>query len=357
MKNLKKIALMLLVITLIFSCGNSEAKKIKERAEEYQTKYSDLEDGLYAVIVTEKGDIVSKLYYKEVPMTVTNFVGLAEGTIKNSVKNKKAFYDGLLFHRVVDNFVIQGGDPRGTGEGGPGYKFNDEFNINLKHTEAGILSMANSGKNTNGSQFFITLSAAPHLDFKHSVFGKVVQGLDVIKSIAVDDKIVAVVILRVGEDAKTFFATDKTFEELKKTNIKRVIAFKRDQAKAEKEAFEKLVSEKYPNAITTASGLKYIVTKKGSGEKPARGTKVKAHYTGTLLNGSKFDSSVDRGTPFVFSVGQGQVIKGWDEAFLDMRKGEKRILIIPANLGYGSRASGSIPPNSTLIFDVELIDF
>jgi FKBP-type peptidyl-prolyl cis-trans isomerase len=298
-------------------------------------------------------------------MTVANFVGLAEGTMESKNLKGKPFYNGIKFHRVIKNFMIQGGDPQGTGRGGPGYKFPDEFDPSLKHKGPGILSMANSGPNTNGSQFFITHKATPHLDNKHSVFGKVVSGQDVVNKIAQGDVINTVTILRVGEKAKKFKADQASFDKLVKTNKERIEKKQKEEAartavlmkeKAAKEAA--LIKEKWPNAIKTASGLMYVVTQEGEGSTPTKGQTVKAHYHGTFLNGKKFDSSVDRGQPFEFRVGMGGVIKGWDEAFLTMKKGEKRTLIIPYHLAYGERGSApAIPPKATLIFDVELIDF
>lgn len=313
-----------------------------------------LDDGLYAVFSTSKGEIIIELFYKKVPLTVTNFVGLAEGT-KDSNKPKGArFYDGLKFHRVIKGFMIQGGDPEGTGRGGPGYRFSDEFDPDLKHDGPGIISMANSGANTNGSQFFITHKATPWLDNKHAVFGKVVVGLDVVDKIQKGDDMKTVRILRIGEDAQKFKPDQKTFEKLDSA-IKERIAQKQRKAGGNQDS---LIKEKWPNAKKTPSGLMYVVTKEGEGSKPKSGQMVKAHYTGTLLNGNKFDSSLDRGKPFEFPVGKRRVIRGWDEAFLDMKKGEKRILIIPYTLAYGERGHPPvIPPKATLIFDVELIDF
>lgn len=323
----------------------------------------NLADGVYAKFDTSKGEILLALEYEKCPLTVTNFVGLAEGKIKNNAKKPgEPFYNGLKFHRVISDFMIQGGDPEGSGRGGPGYRFADEFHPDLKHSGPGILSMANSGPATNGSQFFITHKATPWLDNRHSVFGHVVKGMDVVNKIAQNDIMKTITIMRVGEKAKAFIANDETFSNLKNSQAERKRKMEEERLnklKKEQEAQLAEINKKYPNSIATKSGLRYIVKRKpDSAEKPKRGTQVTAHYTGYLLNGKKFDSSIDRGQPFQFAVGAGRVIRGWDEAFLDMGKGEKRTLIIPPELAYGSRgAGGVIPPNATLIFEVELLDF
>jgi len=224
------------------------------------------------------------------------------------------------------------------------------------------LSMANAGPATNGSQFFITHVPTPHLDNRHSVFGHVVKGQPVVDAIVQGDKIDTLEIVRIGDKAKAFVANDETFAKLKSGNSDRIKKMQEEKnAALQKERAGTLseIEKKYPGSTATASGLRYIVTRKAdSNTKPKKGNEVTAHYTGYLLNGKKFDSSVDRGQPFVFKVGQGNVIKGWDEAFLDMGKGEKRTLIIPPELGYGARgAGGVIPPNAYLIFEVEMLNF
>ena len=313
-------------------------------------KTAPLPEGVYGNIYTPKGKIVCRLEYEKAPITVANFVGLAEGTKTHSRSESKKFYDGLTFHRVEPGFVIQGGDPAGNGSGGPGYQFINETDPALRHDREGILAMANAGPNTNGSQFYITLSATPSLDGHYSVFGSVVQGMDVVKAIQKGDRMDSVRITRVGSKAKGFRITEEKFQAMLKKSKGD------DEAKQAKvEAGFRAMEKK---AITTASGLKYIVLLPGNGAKPAKGTSIKVHYTGTLTDGTKFDSSRDRNQPFEFVVGIGKVIPGWDEALLDMRKGERRTLIIPPNLGYGAQgAGGVIPPNATLIFDVELLDF
>lgn len=318
-----------------------------------QTK---LKDGLYAKFDTEKGVLICLLEFEKTPLTVTNFVGLAEGTkdLGGGAKAKgDKFYDGLKFHRVIENFMIQGGCPLGTGTGGPGYTFPDEIDPDLKHSGPGILSMANAGPGTNGSQFFITHVATPWLDGKHTVFGHVVTGQDIVNKIEKDDLISSVEIIRVGEKAETFKANQASFDALLKDFEK----LQKEKELAALEAEQNLIKEQWPDAITTPSGLKYVVVEEGDGGNPAKGAMVTVHYTGKLLNGKKFDSSYDRGQPIDFPVGKGQVIKGWEEALLAMKKGEKRVLIIPPQLGYGPSGRGPIPPNAYMVFDVELVNF
>ena len=341
--------LVALLIILTALCNSTKG--------ELMAAETKLDDGLYAKIITSKGDITVQLEFEKTPLTVTNFVGLAEGTKDfNDSKGRTSgrYYDGLEFHRVIDNFMIQGGCPLGSGTGGPGYKFPDEFNPSLRHDRPGVLSMANAGPATNGSQFFITHVPTPWLDNKHTVFGYVVEGQDVVNAIKKGDKIRRVEIIRIGEKANAFKADQESFDKLLNERDKGRLA--REKEQREKEMLT--IKEKWPNAKTTDSGLMYEVVTKGSSDtKPGPGDMVSAHYTGMFLDGSKFDSSVDRGEPIRFPVGAGRVIKGWDEALLDMTKGEKRILIIPPDLAYGSQGRGPIPPNSTLVFEVELLDF
>jgi FKBP-type peptidyl-prolyl cis-trans isomerase len=313
--------------------------------------YKD-KDGLYAVIDTEKGKIVVSLEFKKVPMTVANFVGLVEGEL-NFDSPGENFYEGLMFHRVIDNFMIQGGCPKGDGTGGPGYSFPDEFDPSLRHDGPGVMSMANAGPGTNGSQFFITHVKTPWLNDKHSVFGRVVEGQEVVNAIEQGDKINDIQIERIGQEAQNFKVTKEIFAQLVQEASRKAM----ERRKNEIERVEKEIANRWPKAIKTPSGLQYVVLKEGDGKAhPKYGQKVTVHYTGTLLDGRMFDSSVHRGEPATFAVGQ--VIDGWNEALQTMSKGEKRTLIIPPELGYGVHGyPGIIPPNSYLIFDVELLDF
>ena len=312
------------------------------------------DEGLYAKVGTAKGEFIIALYFEKVPMTVANFVGLAEGALKSNRAQKEPFFNGLTFHRVVPGFIVQGGDPRGDGTGGPGYHFPDEFHPGLSHDAAGVVSMANAGAGTNGSQFFVTLSAMPNLDNRHSVFGHVIEGMQVVEKIAVGDTIKNISIIRIGENANGFIINQEMFDTMVKNH--RIKQEKERLIEQKKQA--EMINTQYPDAITTSSGIKYMVKEKGDGEKPKAGSIVKVHYTGKFLNGKVFDSSRGGNQPIEFPIGEGHVIRGWEEAILDMSKGERRILIIPPELGYGKRGAGEIiPPNATLLFDVELVDF
>lgn len=185
---------------------------ISVNAQVYKTQ-----PGIYAEIQTTRGLIVVKLLFDKVPMTVANFVGLAEGKIKNTAKPLgQPYFNGIKFHRVIPDFMVQCGDPTGTGYGGPGYKFPDEIHPDLKHDRSGILSMANAGPGTNGSQFFITHKPTSWLNGKHAVFGYTVQGLTVVNAIRKGDSISEVRIVRVGDKAKKFIVTDESFKKMVK---------------------------------------------------------------------------------------------------------------------------------------------
>ena len=308
-----------------------------------------MQDGIYAKFNTGKGEILVKLTHDKTPGTVGNFVALAEGDMENTAKPQgKPYYDGLKFHRVIADFMIQGGCPQGTGTGDPGYKFDDEFHPELKHDAPGILSMANAGPGTNGSQFFITHGPTPWLDNKHTVFGHVEAGQEVVDAISQGDSIDSLEIVRVGGEAESWNAIEafRVFEGAREKRIAEAKA--RAEAEMEKLAagFEK-----------TDSGLRYQIINKGSGAQAEKGKTVSVHYEGSLSNGQVFDSSYSRNQPIDFSLGIGQVIPGWDEGIGLLKVGDKARFVIPSHLAYGSAgAGGVIPPDATLIFDVELMD-
>ena len=307
-----------------------------------------MQEGMYAKLNTSKGEILAQLYYKRTPGTVGNFVALAEGNLENDAQPQgKPYYDGLKFHRVIPDFMIQGGDPQGTGSGGPGYKFDDEFHPDLKHDAPGILSMANAGPGTNGSQFFITHNETSWLDGKHTVFGKVVEGQDVVDAIEQGDKIDTVEIIREGADAQSYNAVEsfRSFEG----------AGKMREEQARKQA-EQDLDEIAAGFDITDSGLRYKIINQGSGTQAEKGKTVSVHYKGMLPDGKVFDSSFDRKQPIDFQLGAGQVIAGWDEGISLLKVGDKARFVIPPHMGYGSAgAGGVIPPNATLVFDVELM--
>ncbi len=307
-----------------------------------------MQDGLYAKFHTSKGAITVSLHYRETPMTVGNFVGLAQGSMPNKAKAAGVpYYDGLSFHRVIADFMIQGGCPEGRGTGGPGYQFPDEIVSSLKHDGPGVLSMANAGPGTNGSQFFITHVETGWLDGKHTVFGKVVEGQDVVDAVKQDDSLDRLEIMAVGADAEAFDA-QAAFDA--------GMASIREKEAAEKAAAEKALASLTEGMTKTDSGLYYRIDVEGTGAYPKKGQPIQVHYTGSLTDGFTFDSSIQRGQPIGIPIGVGRVIPGWDEGIMLLREGGKGRLVIPSNLGYGAQgAGGVIPPHATLIFDVELV--
>lgn len=307
-----------------------------------------MNDGLYATLHTQKGTITLQLTYEQTPGTVGNFVALAEGNLENEVHPQgKPYYDGLTFHRVIPDFMIQGGCPQGTGVGGPGYQFDDEIHPELRHDRPGVLSMANAGPGTNGSQFFITHVPTPWLDGKHTVFGHVIEGQDVVDAVTQTDVIDRVEILRVGAQAQEWNAIEafRTFEGSRA----RRLAEAAEQREAELDKLSKGFEK-------TETGLRYQIIQKGSGPKAEKGKNVEVHYKGQLTDGTVFDSSYKRNQPIGFALGMGQVIPGWDEGISLLQVGDKARFVIPSDLAYGaSGAGGVIPPHATLIFDVELV--
>lgn len=358
---------------------------------------TSVNNGIFAEIETTKGKIVVELEYEKTPITVANFITLAEGTNSQTTNPNlkgKPFYNGLKFHRVIKDFMIQGGDPNGNGTGDPGYKFKDEFVPELKHDKGGILSMANSGPGTNGSQFFITHKDTPWLNGKHTVFGHVVSGMDVVNAIVQDDIMNKVTIVRKGDLAKKFNAKkvfDDYFAFKAEDDKKQAIIQAENKAKQlalEAEA-QKIYNEKYgvvkskkvadlavikATATKTPSGLAYVITQKGSGQKPVDGSTVYVHYAGYLEDGSLFDSSYEevckmygkfdpnranakQYIPLQVKAGEYPFIPGFNEGLNIMALGDKAILFIPSNLAYGERGAGNaIPANANIIFEIELLE-
>ncbi len=377
---MKKTFLLLLTATLaLVSCKSS--------------KHADLGDGIFADIQTNKGEIVVKLEYEKTPITVASFVSLAEGNspfVSEDYKGKN-YFDSIVFHRVIKDFMIQGGDPTGTGSGSPGYKFKDEFNDSLTHYKAGILSMANSGPTTNGSQFFITHKETPFLDGRHTVFGEVMKGLDVVDSIAnvqtsqvpqkdrpvVDVVMNTVEIIRNGKEARKFDAVQIMTDYFAAEEGR--LAAEEKEKQARQEAFEKMLpgfvaelAETKKKAKELPSGLKVLELTEGTGEQPKIGQQVTVFYAGYLEDGTLFDSNNEEvakkfnsyddrrkqgggyeAMPMPYSP-DARMIPGFKEGILTMKVGDKVRLFIPPHLGYGEQGGGPIPPNANLIFDVEV---
>jgi peptidyl-prolyl cis-trans isomerase A (cyclophilin A) len=334
-----------------------------------------LGNGLYAQFNTSKGIIICSLEFEKTPMTVANFVGLAEGKFVHADKKfDKPFYNGLKFHRVIKDFMIQGGDPLGTGSGDPGYKFYDEIVADLVHSGPGILSMANSGPNTNGSQFFITHKETPWLNGKHTVFGHVVQGQEIVDLIAQNDTILSLQILRFGDAAKKFNAT-KVFAEkyaaakalddvlnAEKIRLEAIAAieYKKIEAMSQEQYVTYMYNEvlkKDTNAQLSPSGLVYVIENMGLGDKPVLGSKMGLHYKGTIRSdGKKFDSSYDRNAPLEFNYLVQKMIPGFEEGIGMLGKGGKATLIIPYFQAYGKEGRpGAIPPYADLVFEIEIL--
>ena len=340
---MKKLNYFLVLIILSFvSCGKP-----------------NLYDGIFANIDTDKGTMIVELYYENTPLTVANFIELAEGTstrVVDSLKGEK-FYDGLPFHRVIKNFMIQGGDIKRNGTGDPGYRFEDEFprdslgKLLYTHKSKGTLSMANSGPNTNGSQFFITHKPTPWLDGKHSIFGTVIHGLEVVDSIEKGDLIQSVKIIRKGRLAKKF-TPEKAIKDALQLKEKNALLAKQLRVK-DSLAFSIKMDE--ASALVLPSGLKIRHLLKGKGPKIIQGDAIKVHYSGYFVNGKKFDSSVDRNQTFDFVFGVDRVINGWTEGISNLSEGGKANLFIPYELAYGVSGYGPIPPKADLIFEVEIV--
>ena len=334
-------AILLALVVLSTGCAQSKGKKMKA---------IEGKEGLFANISTSKGDILVELYYKEAPLTVTNFVGLAEGTL-DATKGKR-FYDGLKFHRVIADFMIQGGDPQGTGAGGPGYKFPDEPVNGLVFDKPGKLAMANAGPGTNGSQFFITHVPTDWLNYKHTIFGAVVDGESqkVVNTVAQGDEIKSITIFRQGAEAEKFTATQADFDKL--------VPVAKDAVKKFKEA---QIAEVIKGCEKTSNGVYFQIVKEGSGNAIGNGKKVTCEYQGYLPDGQIFDASKkfhpQGHEPLEFVVGAGQMIPGFDQMVSQMKVGETRKMVIPPELAYGSRGipQAGIPGDSYICFDVTLV--
>ena len=347
-----------------------------------QENYPELKDGVYAEFVTNKGTFVAKLKNETAPLTVSNFVALAEGTngMVDSLYKGKRFYDGLTFHRIIKDFMIQGGDPVGDGTGSPGYVFPDEINDTIRFNKKGLLAMANSGPGTNGSQFFVTLKDTPWLDGRHTIFGEIVIGQEVVDSIG------SVETEKPGDKPKVP-VTIETVNIINRGDVK-VPYFTEEMGKIEKEKKEKeerinkVAAKKAEelNAIrakadSLPSGVKIYFAEKGTGPQPKEGDKIMMNYAGYLADGHMFDSNIQsKAEEFEMvdemrkAAGQyvpvptdyskeAKLIPGFREGLLSMKVGDKTVIFIPSHLAYGQRGiPGIIPPDAELIFELEIVE-
>ncbi|MEI6386187.1 MAG: peptidylprolyl isomerase [Spirochaetota bacterium] len=322
------------------------------QAQAQATQAKDLPEGLYALIETTKGPITLRLDYLKAPLTVTNFVGLAEGSLDAS--KGRRFYDGLTFHRVVADFVIQGGDPRGDGSGGPGYKFPNEISSDLRHDAPGVLAMANAGPDTNGSQFYITLAATPFLDGKYNVFGRVVSGMDTVRTIAIGDKMNSVTIIRIGNAAKAF-VTDQAAFDARRAALAGAAKAAATPALLDKAAALSLARKTWPGLAANPDETFSLQRKAGTGKPPASGSTAVIAYTAMFLDGKVFDQSAAYGGLVEVQVGVNRIIPGIDRALMSMGKGEKRLIVLPPALAFGSKGvQGLVPPDSWVAYELEL---
>ena len=330
--------------------------------------------GLYAELQMKGGNIVCRLEFERSPIAVASFVGLAEGRFPENAD--KPYFDGLNFHRVEPGFVIQGGCPNGDGTGGPGYEFPNEVDSRLMHDKAGVLSMANAGPDTNGSQFFITLGPAKFLDGGYSVFGSVVSGMERVVKVKKGDVIERVMIHRKG--AVDFAPTWEEFWEMIAQKLGSDEAGPKGAPKKTKKtklaALLSYIEKNWPNdgrsLQQSDEGLysKILIPGSGQSGEQAGAKQYTLHYSlwvpqpdaakkssGELLL-NKVDSSQDRGQPL--SVRPEQVVRGWGLTLPQMRKGEKRILLVPSELGYGRQGHPPvIPKDSYLLFEMECVGF
>ncbi|MDC8003471.1 peptidylprolyl isomerase [Aureisphaera galaxeae] len=366
MKNLTLLAVFLIAVSFT-SC---------------KSKYPDLDKGLYAEFITNKGTFVAKFYEKATPLTVANFVELAEGSheMVDSVYKGKPYFNNLTFHRVIKDFMIQGGDPKGDGTGNPGYRFPDEFVDSLKHDRKGLLSMANSGAATNGSQFFITLKETPWLDGKHTVFGEIVVGQQIVDTIGSvetskpgDKPVEPVIIQEVniinkGATVPSFAAEMENIEKAKKEKEERL-------AKVAETTMAEL-NELKTKSETTESGLQIHWNNKAGGARPTEADQVKLNYVGYFADGRLLDTNVlevaekyERVDQRRLAAGQyapiqspyntqATFIAGFEEGMLQMSVGDKVTLFIPSHLAWGEQGAprGGIPPNTDVIFELELTE-
>jgi cyclophilin family peptidyl-prolyl cis-trans isomerase len=313
---------------------------------------SGLPDGVFAIVSTDRGEITIQLEPERAPLTTLNFVGLAEGSIDSNAGGRP-FYDGLTFHRVEPGFVIQGGDPDGVGTGGPGYRFATETHPDLLHDSEGVVAMANSGPDSNGSQFYITLGATPHLDGGYNVFGQVIRGMEVVREIAAGDTMKSIRIVRVGNLAETYQPTTEQFLQL----VDQATERRATAAAAQLREARLVIESKWPNAeLVDDRGLLLDMTTEGFGPTAGPGDAISVHFTFELIDGTRIDDTRARGVPYSFVFGEERLIPGLEMAIGAIREGGSGTAIIPPELAFGEAGVPPVvAPNSYVVFRIEVV--
>ncbi len=313
---------------------------------------AQLGPGLYARFETNRGNMIFRLYYDRTPLTVASFVGLAEGRLPED-GDGQPWYNGLTFYRDIQGYAIFTGDPEGDGTGSPGYTFPRERGSLISAGQPGTLVMSGLATESHGSIVFIMKGSDAYLDNVYTPFGSLVEGERVLGRLREDDVVNRVTILRRGPEAEAFMTGPGQFRqrlvEARQAEVARLA-----QSDPRLGATIEALGDDYRK---TPSGIFYRIWVPGTGDQPRPGNEVRVHYIGSLVNGQVFDSSRDRNQPFEFVLGQDPVISAWVETMMAMQTGERRTIIVPPELGYGSTGFGPIPPNSWLVFDVELLDF
>ncbi|MDA3809506.1 MAG: peptidylprolyl isomerase [Spirochaetaceae bacterium] len=297
--------------------------------------------GLYAKMETSKGSIIFYLDYKNTPLTSMNFIKLAE----------QGFYNGLKFYRDIENYAIFSGDPENNGSSDAGYNFPMEINSEILHDGSGILSMDGVSGLSNSSRFFISKSSDSVLDGKYTAFGFITEGKKVLDKLKRGESILSIEVIHTGSDALAFKYDEIEFARISKKIMDEELEAFRSENPEVVSAIETLGE----GVQKTLTGIYYKTTLPGNGVGPKAEDMVSVHYTAMLVDGTVFDSSYSRETPFEFTVGTKSVISGWDESVMNMTIGEKRTVIIPPSLAYGDTQTGPIPPGSWLMFEIEFL--
>jgi peptidyl-prolyl cis-trans isomerase A (cyclophilin A) len=312
----------------------------------------ELPPGLYARFTTRKGDLLFLLNYERLPRTVSNFVALAEGKMDTG-DSSGPYYTGQKFFNEIKGYALFLGDPEGSGDGGVDYTIPRERGALLSTGTPGSLVMVSQKGEDHGSQIMIMLSGDPFLDRKYTAFGQLQLGQKNLMKLKRGDIVQSVSIIRVGAKAQAFRPdADSVNKMIKEARVEQRQLFAEEQPEV-----AAVLDELGDDIQQSETGIFFKITKYGEGGKPRPGSTVRMHYSGRLLDGQEFDSSYRRGEPFQFTIGVDGVIPGWVETAISMQSGEKRTIILPPELAYGKNGYGPIPPDSWLIFDIELVDF